>query len=74
MPGTETGTNADGVNGTTNLDLSIQYTLSSKLKFSFEGVNLTNEQQDQFTDTTKNMPYYVHKTGTEYLIGFRYQL
>jgi len=74
VPGTEVGTNADGVNGTTNLDLSIQYTLSSKLKFSFEGVNLTNEQQDQFTDTTKNMPYYVHKTGTEFLFGFRYQL
>ena len=73
VPGTETGTDADGFNATTNLDASLQYTVNKHLKFTFEGVNLTDQYASEFTDTTKNMPYYYHHTGREFLFGFRYQ-
>ena len=41
------------------------------LKFTFEGVNLTDEFQDQFNDSSNRVSFY-HHTGREYLVGFRY--
>ncbi len=73
IPGQEVGTNADGFDETTNLDASIQYTYTPHLKFSLEGVNLTNQGTHEFDDTARMMPYYVHKTGREFLAGARYQ-
>ena len=73
VPGQEVGTNADGFGGTNNVDASIQYTLTSHLKFTLEGVNLTNQAEQEFDDTSRMLPYYVHKTGREFLAGARYQ-
>ncbi len=73
IPGQEVGTNADGFASTTNVDASIQYTVTHHLKLTFEGVNLTNQAEQEFDDTSRLMPYYVHKTGREFLLGARYQ-
>ncbi len=61
----------DGTNETFNVDASITYTLNDHLKFSLEGVNLTDEFQDQFNGV-QNLPTFYHHTGREVLFGVRY--
>jgi TonB-dependent receptor len=72
VPGQEVGTDADGFNATENLDASLQYTVNKHLKFTFEGINLTDQYESEFDDTSKNLPYYYHHTGREFLAGFRF--
>jgi iron complex outermembrane recepter protein len=62
----------DGTNETFNVDASVQYTLNDQFKITLEGVNLTDEYQDQFTGT-QNMPVVYHHTGREILLGLRYK-
>jgi TonB-dependent receptor len=73
IPGQEVGTDADGVDSTFNLDTSIQYTLTSHVKLTLEGINLTNQYENWFNDTTKDLPTYYHQTGREILFGVRYK-
>lgn len=61
----------DGTNETFNVDASFTYTFNDNLKFTVEGVNLTDEFQDQFNGQHNLMNFY-HHTGREYLIGVRY--
>jgi TonB-dependent receptor len=72
VPGQEAGTQFDGTNKTFNLDASVQYTWNKHLKFTFEGINLTDQFQDQFNDVTNLVSFY-HHTGSEYLFGVRYE-
>jgi len=72
IPGQEAGTDVDGTNATFNLDASFQYTWNKHLKFTVEGINLTDEFQDQFNDSSNRVSFY-HHTGREFLVGFRYQ-
>ncbi|MFZ0267834.1 TonB-dependent receptor [Caulobacter sp.] len=62
----------DGTNSTLNVDASVQYTLNDRWKLSLEGVNLTDENQDQFTGA-QNMPVVYHHTGREILAGVRFK-
>ncbi len=71
VPGQEAGTDVDGTNATFNVDASAQYTFNDHLKFTFEGINLTDEFQDQYNDSSNRVSFY-HHTGSEYLFGFRY--
>jgi TonB-dependent receptor len=71
VPGQEAGTDVDGTNSTFNLDVSAQYTWSEHLKFTFEGINLTDEFQDQYNDSSDRVSFY-HHTGREFLVGVRY--
>jgi TonB-dependent receptor len=73
VPGQETGTDADGFDETLNLDASVQYTISSHLKATIEGINLTNQPENEFNDTQRDLSYYYHQTGRELLFGVRYQ-
>jgi iron complex outermembrane recepter protein len=70
VPGQETGTDFDGTNSTLNVDASIQYTVNRNLKITFEAVNLTDEFQDQFNNSTNLVSFY-HHTGREFLFGVR---
>ena len=71
IPGQEAGTDADGTNSTLNVDASAQFPISDRLKVSLEGINLTDEFQDLFNDTSNRLSYY-HHTGREFLVGLRY--
>ena len=73
VPGKETGTDADGFDSTFNLDASVQYTVNHHLKVTLEGVNLTDQYENEFDDTQRDLSYYYHHTGPEVLIGARYQ-
>jgi outer membrane receptor protein involved in Fe transport len=63
----------EGTNSTLNVDASATYNFSEQLAFTLEGVNLTNEVQDQYYDSSDLLSFY-HQTGREYFVGFRYRL
>jgi TonB-dependent receptor len=71
IPATEAGNDVQGTNGTLNVDASAQVTINSHVKITLEGINLTDEHQDQFVDS-RNMLSVYHHTGREFLFGFRY--
>lgn len=71
VPGQESGTAFDGTNATYNVDASAQYSLNDRLKLTFEGINLTDDFQDQFNGASNLVSVY-HHTGSTYLFGVRY--
>jgi iron complex outermembrane recepter protein len=73
VPGQETGTDADGYDATFNLDASLQYNLTKQLRLTLEGTNLTDQYENEFDDTSRDLVYYYHHTGREILFGVRYQ-
>ncbi len=60
-----------GTNETLNIDASLQYTVNKNLKFTVEGINLTDEFQDQFIGP-QDMESVYHHTGREFVVGVRY--
>jgi iron complex outermembrane receptor protein len=61
-----------GTNSTFNVDAAASYALTPTLKITFDALNLTDEYNDQYVDSTNRMNYYNH-TGRQYYMGFRYQ-
>ena len=71
VPAAEAGNDVQGTNGTLNVDASVQYTINPHFKVTLEGINLTDEYQDQFVDS-RNMVSVYHHTGREVLFGVRF--
>lgn len=65
------GIDSQGYNSTLNIDASVQITLTKQLKLTFEGINLTDQYQDQYNDSSNLLSVY-HHTGREFLAGFRF--
>lgn len=64
---------AEGTNDTLNVDLSASYNINDHLTVTLEGLNLTDEFNDQFIDTgTDRVVVYTH-TGRQYFFGARYK-
>jgi len=55
------------------LDLSIGYDLSENLSLSFEGLNLTDEAQDQRVDSVGRRLSFYHHQGRQYYLGARFK-
>ncbi|HEX4739277.1 MAG TPA: TonB-dependent receptor [Allosphingosinicella sp.] len=71
VPASEAGNDVQGTNGTLNIDASLQVTINPHLKITLEGINLTDQYQDQFVDSRDMLSVY-HHTGREVLFGVRY--
>lgn len=72
VPG-QNNNDVEGKNGSTNVDLSLSYKVSNNLDLTLEGVNLTNEANDQFISRARNSSVVYHVTGREFLLGARYK-
>jgi len=72
VPG-QNNNDVEGKNKTFNVDFSISYKLTPQLDLSFEGVNLTNQPNDQFISRSRDSVVVNNVTGREYLIGLRYK-
>jgi iron complex outermembrane recepter protein len=70
VPGRD-GNNLEGVMETTTIDAAARYTLSDSVDITFEGLNLTDEFQDQWVDNTARRLSFYHHTGRNYLLGVR---
>ena len=72
VPG-QNNNDVEGKNASTNVDASISYKWNDRLTLTLEGVNLTNEANDQFISRARNSPVVYHVTGREYLLGLSYK-
>jgi len=65
------GIDSQGYNKTLNIDTSVQISLTKQFKLTFEGINLTDQFQDQYNDSRNLLSVY-HHTGREFLAGIRF--
>jgi len=72
VPG-QNNNDVEGRNKSMNVDLSLSYKVNDKLELTLEGVNLTDEENDQFTSRQRNSVVVNHVTGREFLLGMRYK-
>lgn len=63
----------EGVNGTTNIDASISYDINDNISVRFDGINLTDEVEDQWVDAVGNRLSYYHSTGRQFFVGVQYK-
>ena len=70
VPGRNSNT-SESTAGTLNVDFSSSYALSDRLRISFEGLNLTDEVNDQYLSPDDRMSFY-HHYGRQFLAGIRF--
>jgi len=63
----------EGTNATRNIDASLSYQVTDNWKVTFEALNLTNEVDDQWVDSSGNRLTYYHATGRQYYLGAQYK-
>ena len=61
----------EGTRGTTTVDASASFKLSDRVELTFEGLNLTNEFNDQWVDSVGDRASVYHQTGRVYILGVR---
>ncbi|MES2318366.1 MAG: TonB-dependent receptor [Pseudomonadota bacterium] len=72
VPG-QNNNDVEGKNGSTNVDLSFTYKINKNFELTLEGVNLTNQPNDQFVSRQRDSVVVNNVTGREYLVGLRYK-
>lgn len=70
VPG-QNNNDVEGTNSSTNVDASMSYKITPNIELVLEGVNLTNEPNDQFISRARNSAVVYSVTGREYLFGVR---
>ncbi|PKM21127.1 MAG: TonB-dependent receptor [Gammaproteobacteria bacterium HGW-Gammaproteobacteria-15] len=63
----------EGTNATRNIDAAMSYQLTDNWRISFEALNLTDEVDDQWVDSSGNRLTYYHSTGRQYYLGAQYK-
>ena len=62
----------DGVRDIVTVDASASYALNDRIKLTFEGLNLTDAFNEQYTDSRRDSIYVYSHTGRQYNFGVRY--
>jgi len=70
VPG-QNNNDVEGKNSSTNVDASITYKVTKDVQLTLEGVNLTDEVNDQFISRARNSSVVYSVTGREILAGVR---
>ncbi|QJR10973.1 hypothetical protein DSM104443_02043 [Usitatibacter rugosus] len=70
VPG-QNNNDVEGKNSTINIDASVSYQVTPNIQLVLEGVNLTNEANDQFISNSRNSNVVYTVTGREYMAGVR---
>lgn len=69
-----TGNVFEGYNRAINIDASVRYKITPSFEVSIEGVNLTDDYRDRYTDLDANRNYENNHFGRTVLIGGRFKL
>jgi TonB-dependent receptor len=72
VPG-RNGNDLEGTADVLQIDASARYSVTDNLTVTLEGINLTDEFEDQWVDSVGNRLSYYHHTGRSFLLGARYQ-
>lgn len=70
IPGRD-GNVLEATNETFNVDAAMSYALSDHVRLTFEGINLTDEVNDQYLNPDDRLSFY-HHYGRQYFLGVRY--
>jgi TonB-dependent receptor len=70
VPG-QNNNDVEGKNSTLNVDASLSYKITPNVQLILEGVNLTNEKNDQFISRDRNSSVVYTVSGREYMMGVR---
>jgi len=70
VPG-RNGADVEGTASTMNVDASATYHLDENFAVTLEAINLTNQDQNQYFDSSELL-FADHFTGREFLLGVRY--
>ncbi len=73
VPG-QNNNDVEGKNSSLNVDASVSYKVNKNFEVTLEGVNLTNQANDQFVSRLRDSPVVHSVTGREVLVGVRYKL
>ncbi len=72
VPG-QNNNDVEGKNSTLNVDGQIAYKINDHVELTLEGVNLTDEVNDQFISRARNSAVVYNHTGREFLAGARFK-
>ncbi len=72
VPG-QNNNDVEGKNSATNVDAQIGYKFNNQLELALQGVNLTNQVNDQFISRARNSSVVYNFTGREFLASLRYK-
>jgi TonB-dependent receptor len=72
IPG-RNGNDVEGTLETMNIDFSTSYNFNDNFSISFEGLNLTDEVQDQRVDSLGRRLSFYHHQGRQYYLGARFK-
>jgi len=70
----DTGNVFEGYNSSVNVDASMRYRVNDNFEVSLEGVNLTDEYRDRFTDLAADRNYEYNHFGRTIMFGVRYKM
>ena len=62
----------EGKKATLNVDASASFKVTDKLTITAEGLNLTDEFNDQYISSTADRASVYHPPGRQFFVGFRY--
>ena len=65
--------NVEGTAETLSIDASASWSVTDSLDLTLEALNLTDEFQDQWVDSSGDRLSYYHHQGRQYLLGARYK-
>ena len=63
----------EGTKGTTTVDASLSWKIDDQIQLTLEGINLTDEWNDQWLDSRADRSSVYTHTGRQYMIGIRYK-
>lgn len=72
VPG-QNNNDVEGKNSTLNVDAQLTYKINDRFELTLEGVNLTDEFNDQFISRARDSVVVYNHTGREFLAGFRFK-
>ncbi|MBF6025288.1 TonB-dependent receptor [Lysobacter niastensis] len=72
VPG-RNGNDVEGTAETLTIDMSASYSFNEHFELTLEGLNLTDEYQDQWVDSIGDRASVYHHTGRQYFLGARYK-
>lgn len=72
VPG-QNNNDVEGKNSTLNVDAQLRYKINDRFELTLEGVNLTDEFNDQFISRARDSVVVYNHTGREFLAGIRFK-
>jgi TonB-dependent receptor len=69
-----TGNVFEGYKSTINVDAAIRYKITDRIELSLDGINLTDDYRDRWTDVDTERNYEHNHFGRTFIIGATYRL